>query len=178
MLRYTTPLIIFVILVLFFAVGLHMDPRRVPSPLIGKAAPELGIPRLNAPGKKIYRNDLLGKTTLVNVWASWCVACRAEHEVLLRLAREETQLPIIGLNYKDKREAALGWLTDLGNPYTAIAVDIDGRVGMDWGVYGVPESFLVDPQGIIRYKQIGPLTWAVIEKELLPLIQSFETHGG
>ncbi len=175
--RYTIPLVVFVGLVLFFAIGLQRDPRRVPSPLIDKPAPELGVSRLKAPNKTIHRDDLLGKPALVNVWASWCVACRAEHEVLLRLARE-TQLPIIGLNYKDKREAALQWLADLGNPYTAIAVDADGRVGIDWGVYGVPESFLLDPQGIIRYKQIGPLTWKVLQEEILPLIQSFETQGG
>lgn len=178
MLRYTVPLIIFVALVLFFAKGLNMDPRRVPSPLIDKPAPELGIPRLKTPAEKIYRSDLLGKMALVNVWASWCVACRAEHKVLLRLAQENPQLPIIGLNYKDKREAALGWLADLGNPYTAVVSDIDGRVGMNWGVYGVPESFLIDPQGIIRYKQIGPFTWKVIKEDLLPLIQSLKAQGG
>jgi cytochrome c biogenesis protein CcmG/thiol:disulfide interchange protein DsbE len=177
MLRYTIPLIVFIGLVLFFASGLQRDPRQVPSPFIDKPAPELGVSRLKVPDKEIYRSDLLGKTTLVNVWASWCVACRAEHEVLLRLA-QETKLSIIGLNYKDKREAALQWLANLGDPYTAIAVDTDGRVGMNWGVYGVPESFLLDPQGIIRYKQIGPLTWKVIEEKLFPLIQSFETHGG
>jgi cytochrome c biogenesis protein CcmG/thiol:disulfide interchange protein DsbE len=177
MLRYTIPLIVFIGLVLFFASGLKRDPRQVPSPFIGKPAPEIGVSQLKIPDKKIYRSDLLGKAALVNVWASWCVACRAEHEVLLRLARE-TRLPIIGLNYKDKREAALQWLVNLGNPYTAVAVDADGRVGMNWGVYGVPESFLLDPQGIIRYKQIGPLTWNAVEEKLLPLIQSFETHGG
>ncbi|QBQ56340.1 DsbE family thiol:disulfide interchange protein [Nitrosococcus wardiae] len=177
MLRYTIPLIIFIGLVLFFADGLQRDPRQVPSPFIDKPAPELGVPRLKTPDQEIYRSDLLGKPALVNVWASWCVACRAEHEVLLRLARE-TQLPIIGLNYKDKREAALQWLANLGDPYTTIAVDADGRVGIEWGVYGVPESFLLDPQGVIRYKQIGPLTWKVVEEELLPLIQSFETQGG
>lgn len=177
MLRYTIPLIVFIGLVLFFADGLQRDPRQVPSPFIDKPAPELGVPRLKTPDQEIYRSDLLGKPALVNVWASWCVACRAEHEVLLRLARE-TQLPIIGLNYKDKREAALQWLANLGDPYTTIAVDADGRVGIEWGVYGVPESFLLDPQGVIRYKQIGPLTWKVVEEELIPLIQSFETQGG
>ncbi|ADE14027.1 periplasmic protein thiol/disulfide oxidoreductase DsbE [Nitrosococcus halophilus Nc 4] len=177
MLRYTIPLIVFIGLVLFFADGLQRDPRQVPSPFIDKPAPELGVPRLKTPDQEIYRSDLLGKPALINVWASWCVACRAEHEVLLRLARE-TQLPIIGLNYKDKREAALQWLANLGDPYTTIAVDADGQVGIEWGVYGVPESFLLDPQGVIRYKQIGPLTWKVVEEELIPLIQSFETQGG
>lgn len=179
MLRYTIPLIIFIGLVLFFADGLQRDPRQIPSPFIDKPAPELGVPQLKAPEQTIRIEDLTkeGKASLVNVWASWCVACRAEHEVLLRLARE-TQLPIIGLNYKDKREAALQWLADLGDPYKAIAVDADGRVGIEWGVYGVPESFLIDPQGVIRYKQIGPLTWKDVEEKLLPLIQSFETQGG
>lgn len=177
MLRYTIPLIIFMALVLFFAGGLQRDPRRVPSPLIDKPAPELGVPRLKTPDKIIYLDDLRGKPALVNVWASWCVACRAEHQVLLRLARE-TQLPIIGLNYKDDREAALQWLANLGNPYSAIAVDADGQIGIEWGVYGVPESFLLDPQGIIRHKQIGPLTWKDVEEKVLPLIQSFKTQGG
>ncbi|ADJ27762.1 DsbE family thiol:disulfide interchange protein [Nitrosococcus watsonii] len=177
MLRYTIPLIVFTGLVLFFAVGLQRDPRQVPSPFIGKPAPELGVPQLRTPDKEIYRSDLLGKPALINVWASWCVACRAEHEVLIRLARE-TQLPIIGLNYKDERGAALQWLANLGDPYTAIAVDTDGQVGIEWGVYGVPESFLLDPKGVIRYKQIGPLTWKVVEDKLFPLIQSFGTQGG
>ncbi|CAB1276523.1 DsbE family thiol:disulfide interchange protein [Candidatus Nitrosacidococcus tergens] len=178
MLRYTTPLVIFVILVVFFAFGLQRDPRKIPSPLIGKDAPEFTVPRLHASNENISRSTLLGKISIVNVWASWCVACRAEHEVLLRLAKERPQLPIIGLNYKDKRDAALNWLADLGNPYTMIAVDIDGRVGMDWGVYGVPESFIVDSGGVIRYKQIGPLTWPVLEKKILPLIESLNTNKG
>lgn len=177
MLRYTIPLIIFVGLVLFFAMGLQRNPHHVPSPFINKLAPELGVPRLKAADKMIYREDLLGKPALVNVWASWCVACRAEHQVLLRLA-QETDLPIIGLNYKDERAAALQWLANLGNPYTAIAVDVDGQVGFDWGVYGVPESYLLDPQGIIRYKQIGPLTWKIVKEKILPLVQSFETQRG
>ena len=177
MLRYTLPLIIFIGLVLFFASGLQRDPREIPSPFINKPAPELGVPQLKIPEEKIYRQDLVGRPALVNVWASWCVACRAEHEILLRMA-QENRVPIIGLNYKDSREAALQWLEDLGDPYTRIAVDADGRIGIEWGVYGVPESFLLDPEGIIRYKQIGPLTWKVVEEKLFPLIQSFEAQGG
>jgi cytochrome c biogenesis protein CcmG/thiol:disulfide interchange protein DsbE len=116
--------------------------------------------------------------TLVNIWASWCAACRDEHAVLLRLAREE-KLPILGFNYKDRREAALEWLAELGDPYFAIAFDSEGRVAIDWGVYGVPETFLVDPNGVIRYKHVGPLTWEIVEQKLLPLTRTLaESRGG
>lgn len=172
MLRYTVPLIVFVAMVVFFSYGLQRNPHHVPSPFINEPAPELGLPLLKAPNKTLYIEELRGEPALVNVWASWCIACRAEHDVLLRLARE-TDLTIVGLNYKDERAAALRWLANRGNPYTLIAVDANGQVGIEWGVYGVPESYLIDAQGIIRYKQIGPLTWNVVQEQILPLIRSF-----
>jgi cytochrome c biogenesis protein CcmG, thiol:disulfide interchange protein DsbE len=171
MLRFVLPLGLFIILVGLLAIGLKQDPRLVPSPLIGKPAPELNLPRLTGEGAPLLRQDLLGKVTLVNVWASWCVACRDEHAILLRLARERT-LPILGLNYKDRREDALAWLATFGDPYTDIAFDTEGRAAIDWGVYGVPESFVVGPEGVIHYKHVGPLSWEIVQGKLVPLIQT------
>lgn len=155
LLRRFTPLIVFAVLVGFLAVGLTLNPRLVPSPLIGKPAPEFELPLLMQEGT-FSNKDLIGHVTLVNVWASWCFACRQEHEVVKRLSRNGVR--IIGLNYKDKTDDAKKWLARLGNPYQAIAADIDGRVAIDWGVYGAPETFLIDKQGIIRHKVIGPLS--------------------
>jgi cytochrome c biogenesis protein CcmG/thiol:disulfide interchange protein DsbE len=177
MLRFILPLIVFIALVAVLTVGLYRDPRYVPSPLVGKLAPELNLPPLKGGGGPILRQDLLGKVTLINVWASWCAACRDEHAVLLRLAREE-KLPILGFNYKDRREEAIEWLARLGDPYFMIAFDSEGRAAIDWGVYGVPETFLVDPNGIIRYKHVGPLTWEVVEQKLLPLTRSLAGGRG
>ena len=163
------PLIGFVVLVVVLGVGLTMDPKKVPSPLIDKPAPAFDLPQL-LQGGQIATKDMLGKVWLLNVWASWCVACRAEHEIIKHIAKLKI-VDIIGLNYKDKAADARSWLFELGNPYTQIAVDLDGRTGINWGVYGVPETFLIDKQGIIRYKHIGPVTAKSLEQELLPEIK-------
>ncbi len=154
-LRRFMPLIIFAALVVLLAIGLTLDPRRVPSPLIGKPAPEFELPLLINEGT-FSSKDLLGQVTLVNVWASWCFACRQEHEVVKYMSSRGVR--IIGLNYKDEPADAKKWLARLGNPYQKIAVDYDGRVAIDWGVYGAPETFLIDRDGIIRHKVIGPLS--------------------
>jgi len=154
-LRRFMPLIIFTVLVIFLAVGLTLNPREVPSPLIGKPAPEFELPLLLKEGS-FSNKDLIGHVTLINVWASWCFACRQEHEVVKHLSRQGVR--IIGLNYKDEASDAKQWLAKLGNPYQAIAADRDGRIAIDWGVYGAPETFLIDRQGIIRHKVIGPLS--------------------
>lgn len=168
--KYLAPLILFVILGLLLAYGLNLDPRKIPSPLIGKSLPAFSLPTVADPARKIGRDDLLGRAYLLNVWASWCVACRQEHPFLNELTRNKA-VPIIGLNYKDKREDALGWLASLGNPYELSLSDSDGRLGIDLGVYGVPETFVIDKQGVIRYKQIGPITPEVWEQKLAPLIK-------
>ncbi len=163
------PLIAFVALVIVLGVGLTIDPKKVPSPLIDKPAPDFELPRLLADGT-ISNKDMLGKVWILNVWASWCVACRAEHEIIKYIAKLEL-VDVIGLNYKDPAADAQSWLFELGNPYTKIAVDLDGRTGINWGVYGVPETFLIDKQGYIRYKHIGPVTAQSLEEELLPEIK-------
>ena len=155
LLRRLMPLIVFSILVIFLAVGLTLNPREVPSPLIGKPAPEFELPLLLQEGS-FSNKDLIGHVNLVNVWASWCCACRQEHEVVKLLSRKGVR--IVGLNYKDDAADAKQWLAKLGNPYQAIAADRDGRIAIDWGVYGAPETFLIDQQGIIRHKVIGPLS--------------------
>lgn len=149
------PLIIFAALIALLAVGLTLNPRLVPSPLIGKAAPEFDLPLLFDEGS-FSNKDLIGHVTLVNVWASWCLACRQEHETVKHLSRSGVR--VIGLNYKDEPDDAKQWLARLGNPYQAIAVDYNGRIAIDWGVYGAPETFLIDKNGIIRHKVIGPLS--------------------
>jgi cytochrome c biogenesis protein CcmG/thiol:disulfide interchange protein DsbE len=159
-----------VVLGLLLAYGLNLDPRKIPSPLIGKSLPAFSLTTVADPARKVGRDDLLGRAYLLNVWASWCVACRQEHPFLNELARNKI-VPIIGLNYKDKREDALGWLGSLGNPYELSLADNDGRLGIDLGVYGVPETFVIDKQGVIRYKQIGPITPEVWEQKLAPLIK-------
>ncbi|MBS1208595.1 MAG: DsbE family thiol:disulfide interchange protein [Proteobacteria bacterium] len=164
------PLAIFIALVAFLGIGLTLNPREIPSPLIDKPAPDFALPQLAQSEQQLKLADMQGKVWLLNVWASWCVACREEHPVLLQFARQNV-LPIIGLNYKDKRPDALAWLQEGGDPYTLSIVDAEGRVGIDYGVYGVPESFLIDGKGRIRYKVIGPITPEVLEKELLPRIK-------
>ena len=155
----------------FFAAGLRLDPREVPSPLIGKPAPEFALTRLDAPAQTIRRADMLGKVWMLNVWASWCEACREEHPHLVQFAQMHA-LPILGLDYKDTRDAAQQWLAQRGDPYDASLFDEHGRVGIDFGVYGVPETFLIDKQGVIRFKQIGPLTPEVLRDRVLPLVRS------
>ena len=169
-LRFLLPLAVFVVLVGFLAVGLKLDPREVPSPLIGKPAPAFALTRLDDANQTIRREDMLGKVWMLNVWASWCAACREEHPHLVAFARTKT-VPILGLNYKDTRKDGLGWLARLGDPYDASLFDADGRVGIDFGVYGVPETFVIDKQGVIRFKQIGPVTPAIIERRIVPLLK-------
>ncbi len=150
--------------------GLSLDPRRIPSPLIGKSLPAFSLPTVADPARKAGRDDLRGRVYLLNVWASWCVACRQEHPYLNELTSRKA-VTVIGLNYKDKREDALQWLGSLGNPYEMSLSDTNGRLGMDLGVYGVPETFVIDKQGVIRYKQIGPLTPEAWETKIAPLIK-------
>lgn len=176
-LRYLVPLALFALLAAFLYRGLSLDPKLVPSPLIGKPAPSFSLPTLKNPEARLSNTDLEGKVWIMNIWATWCSACRAEHEVLLRLA-ETGLVSIYGLNYKDNRPDALRWLTQLGNPYVANAFDAEGRVGIDWGVYGAPETFLIDKQGIVRYKHIGPLTTDVVDNEILPLVRELESSAG
>ncbi|MBA2410035.1 MAG: DsbE family thiol:disulfide interchange protein [Gammaproteobacteria bacterium] len=170
MLRYLLPAALFAVLVVFLGLGLNRDPSMVPSPLIDKPAPAFSLPHLKHPAQRFTHRDLRGNVSLVNVWATWCVACYGEHPVLVALARSG-QVPIYGLNLKDKRPAAIRWLRELGDPYAAIAFDADGRVAIDWGVYGAPETFVVDSGGIIRYKHIGPLTAEVLTETILPLVR-------
>lgn len=171
MLRFAIPLGVFLALVALFAVGLKRDPKLVPSPLVDKAAPAFLLPTVNDPDGAIGSEDLKGEPALVNVWASWCVSCRVEHPFLLELARRN-EIAIYGLNYKDTRPEALRYLAQFGDPYRASAFDAGGKVGIDWGVYGVPETFLVDGDGIIRYKHIGVLSPDVWEQELQPRVQA------
>jgi cytochrome c biogenesis protein CcmG, thiol:disulfide interchange protein DsbE len=169
-LRFLIPLALFVVLVGFLAVGLKLDPREVPSPLIGKPAPKFALPLLANPNQTLRREDLLGKVWILNVWASWCAACRDEHPLLVEYARSK-RVPIYGLNYKDTREAGQQWLARFGNPYDASLFDQDGRVGIDWGVYGVPETFVVDRDGTIRFKHIGALTPTILRERIEPLLK-------
>ncbi len=175
-LRALIPLATFIALVILLAIGLTRDPKKIPSPLIGKPAPAFNLPAVLQPQQRVSHEDFLGKVTLFNVWASWCVACREEHPLLVEFAKQH-QTPIIGLNYKDQRNDAIRWLQAFGNPYINSAFDLSGTVGIDWGVYGVPETFLVDKKGIIRYKQIGPVTSDVINDEILPMIRKLEQES-
>jgi len=171
--RYLIPLAIFAVLVVFLGVGLTLNPREVPSPLIGKAAPAFQLAQLDAPDRRVAEKDMLGQVWLLNVWASWCVSCREEHLVLVELAKSNV-VPIYGLNYKDKRDDALAWLKQFGNPYALSIIDGDGRVGIDYGVYGVPETFVIDKAGVIRYKQIGPVTPQALKDKILPLVRQLQ----
>lgn len=169
MARFLVPLGIFLVVVAFLWVGLGRDPREVPSPLIGKPAPPFSAPRLDDPSQRFSPGDLKGRVWLLNVWASWCVSCRQEHPVLMEFAKT-AQVPIVGLNYKDKPEDARAWLRQLGDPYTLSVMDGDGRIGIDYGVYGVPETYVIDRAGIIRLKHIGPVTPEVLSSKILPMI--------
>jgi cytochrome c biogenesis protein CcmG, thiol:disulfide interchange protein DsbE len=169
-LRFIIPLGIFALLVFFLWRGLGLDPRKVPSPLIDKSAPAFALTRLDDPGKTIARDDMLGKVWMLNVWASWCVACREEHPTLVAFSKTKA-LPIIGLNYKDTRPDGLGWLSRFGDPYDASIFDQDGRVGIDFGVYGVPETFVIDKKGVIRFKHVGPITPEIVQTRIQPLVK-------
>jgi len=169
-LKFAIPLVVFVLLVGFFAVGLFRDPREVPSPFIGRAAPAFKLAQLHQPQLAFAPEEMRGKVWLLNVWASWCVACQAEHPLLVQMSKQKV-VPIIGLNYKDRRDDGMQWLARHGDPYVLSAYDVEGRVGIDYGVYGVPETFVIDKQGVIRYKQIGPITPEALDKKILPLLK-------
>jgi cytochrome c biogenesis protein CcmG/thiol:disulfide interchange protein DsbE len=178
--RFFVPGLLFALLVAVLAIGLNLDndptkaPSFVPSPLIGKPAPDFTLPELLDGERSVSRQDLLGKFSLVNVWATWCAGCRQEHGFLLQLARE-SGIPIYGLNWKDDPLAARQWLGALGNPYAAIAVDADGRTAIDWGVYGAPETFLIGPDGTVIYKHIAPLTREIWEQQFEPRIRALRS---
>jgi cytochrome c biogenesis protein CcmG/thiol:disulfide interchange protein DsbE len=174
--RALLPLAIFLILAGFLAIGLNRDPREVPSPLVDKPAPMFSLPQLADATAKLSPADLRGQVWLFNVWASWCVACRIEHPLLVDLARQGT-VPLIGLNYKDQRADALAWLKQHGDPYKLSVADIEGLVGIDYGVYGVPETFVIDKYGVIRHKHIGPVTPEALRDEILPLVAKLEKEG-
>src|SRR5574343_1081851 len=167
---FLIPLLAFAVLVFFLGRGLSKDPRYVPSPLVGKPAPTFNLPQLHDPKQKFVPEDLKGEVWLLNVWASWCVSCRAEHPVLLDLAQRKA-VTLVGFDYKDNPEAGRAWLAQHGDPYLMSVSDPDGRVGMDYGVYGVPETFVIDTAGIVRYKHIGPLTEDVLNKKIIPLVK-------
>lgn len=167
--RYLIPLAVFVALLGFLGVGLGLNPRDVPSPLINRPAPAFKLPTVGAPDRMVSAQDLRGQVWILNVWASWCVACRVEHPVLVEFAKT-SPVPIYGLNYKDKRDDAVRWLANFGNPYRQSLSDTDGMVGIDFGVYGVPETFVIDRDGVIRLKLTGPVTPEALRNTILPLI--------
>jgi cytochrome c biogenesis protein CcmG/thiol:disulfide interchange protein DsbE len=175
---FLLPLAGFAVLAFFLLRGLSLNPREVPSPLIGRAAPAFELPRLQAaePALRFRPQELQGQVWIFNVWASWCGPCRQEHPLWNRLAAQKL-VPIVGLNYKDQPENALRWLADLGDPYQLTVADRDGRVGLDYGVYGVPETFVIDKQGVIRHKHIGPVTDEVIEKKIVPLVRQLQAQS-
>jgi cytochrome c biogenesis protein CcmG/thiol:disulfide interchange protein DsbE len=167
------PFIAFVVLAVFLYVGLGLNPHEVPSPLINKPAPAFTLPLLQEPAKRLSTQDMKGKVWMLNVWASWCVSCREEHPVLVDLSLKNI-VPIIGLDYKDKNPDGEAWLRSGGNPYTLVATDADGRVGIDYGVYGVPETYVIDKQGVIQYKEIGPITPQTLKEKILPLVAQLQ----
>jgi cytochrome c biogenesis protein CcmG/thiol:disulfide interchange protein DsbE len=171
--RFLWPLAIFLLLVGFLAAGLKLNPREVPSPLVGRLAPAFELPVLQQPEKRFSPADMRGKVWLLNVWASWCETCREEHPLLLDLAKQNL-MPILGLNYKDKGDDAQRGVKQFGDPYQFSVVDANGRIGIDYGVYGVPETYLIDAEGVIRFKQIGALTPAVLEQKILPLARTLK----
>ena len=165
------PLLVFGLLVVFLALGLGRDPREVPSPLVGKPHPPLALSDLHDGSRQLDANQLRGRFWLLNVWASWCTACQIEHPALLALAQRR-QVPIYGLNYKDTREQGRDWLRRLGNPYEASFFDPQGRAGLDWGVYGVPETFLINPEGQVVYKHVGEMTPEIFASRIEPLLRT------
>ncbi|MBS1203043.1 MAG: periplasmic protein thiol:disulfide oxidoreductase, DsbE subfamily [Chromatiaceae bacterium] len=173
---YLFPLGIFLALAALLFYGLRLDPRLVPSPLVGKPAPAFELESLTEPGKSISSDILKGRMSLVNVWASWCPSCRQEHAELVRIARE-TDVQMIGFNWKDERPAALEMLSRFGNPYVLSVYDPENQVGIDWGVYGAPETFVVDAEGVIRHKRIGPIDRKVWQEEIVPVIEQYRPRG-
>lgn len=169
-LLYLLPFLLFIGVGAAFYLGFQRDPRDIPSALIDKPVPAFDLPPLPGRAEGLSSARLTGDVTLVNVFASWCIPCKAEHPVITRLAREQG-VTVRAINHKDKAEDALNWLARNGDPYASIGVDLDGRTSIDWGVYGVPESFLIDRQGRIRFKHVGPLTPQVIEEQILPMVK-------
>jgi len=167
--KFLVPIIAFALLGVMLWKGLSLDPRYIPSPLIGKALPDFSLASVTRPDKVISPKDLFGRVYLLNVWASWCVACRQEHPLLMELQRNKL-VTIVGLNYKDNQENARGFLRNLSNPYEMSFADISGRVGIDLGVYGVPETFVIDKQGIIRYKHVGPINEKALAEDIMPVV--------
>lgn len=176
MTRYLLPLFGFIGLVVLLAVGLKLDPREVPSPFIGKPAPAFSLSHLHDDTKNFSPAKMKGKVWLFNVWASWCVSCRQEHPLLMELAKSK-QVPIFGLNYKDDQNNAMLWLKQWGNPYQASAFDPEGGVGIDWGVYGVPETFVIDQEGIVRHKHIGVLKQSDLDETIIPMVKKLQSTG-
>ncbi len=174
MMRFILPFVVFVVLSAFLYVGLGLNPHEVPSPLIGKPAPAFNLPQLQEPAKQFSPQDMKGKVWMLNVWASWCAACKDEHHVLLALARQNI-VPIYGMDYKDKREDGMAVLRDTGDPYTLVVSDTEGRIGIDYGVYGVPETYVIDKQGVIKYKQIGGVSQQIMNEKILPMIKELQS---
>lgn len=175
-LRYALPLFGFVAMLALLGVGLTLKPREVPSVLIDRPAPAFELAQLHEPERRLSRDDLLGQVWLFNVWASWCVSCRVEHPLLMDLARSGA-VPIVGLNYKDQPDKGIAWLAEHGNPYLLSVQDRDGRTGMDYGVYGVPETFVIDRKGRVRHKVIGPLTPDALRDRVLPLVEALKREA-
>jgi cytochrome c biogenesis protein CcmG/thiol:disulfide interchange protein DsbE len=172
-LKFLIPLVVFLGVSVFLFKGLSLNPREVPSPLIDKPAPAFSLPLLHETGSTLSTNDMRGQVWLLNVFASWCGPCLEEHPIIVDFS-ERGVIPVLGLNYKDNPVNAKRWLERHGDSYSSVVVDLDGRSGLDYGVYGVPESFLIDGDGIIRYKKIGPLSQADIEADILPLIDKYK----
>jgi len=168
--RFVIPLILFVLMVGLLGYGLRLDPKKVPSPLIDKSAPTFSLSMLDDPSRQLSTADMLGQVWVLNVWASWCVSCRAEHAVITELARKNL-VTVVGLNYKDEPNDAERWLQQFGNPYATSVIDRDGRVGLDWGVYGVPETFVIGADGLIKYKHIGPVTMESLNDKIIPVLR-------
>ena len=177
MIRFLLPALIFLVITGFLFVGLYKDPSLVPSPLIGKPIPEFAAKTLKDPEKIITNKDIQGDYALVNVWATWCAACKQEHSALVYLA-SKLQVPIYGLNYKDDRASAINWLKQYGDPYVANIYDENGRIGIDFGVYGAPETFLIDSNGLIQHKLVGVMTPTVWEQQFMPIIEKITAEVG
>ncbi|MDH5345846.1 MAG: DsbE family thiol:disulfide interchange protein [Gammaproteobacteria bacterium] len=173
MIRFTAPLIVFALLILVFIKGLDPDRNlnELPSPFLGKTAPAFDLPRLDDLSQRITNRDYDGEVVLVNFWATWCVGCRREHPFLMELSRENV-VPIYGIDWRDQREPALEWLERLGNPYVASGFDVDAKTGIDWGVYGAPETYLISRDGRVLHKHLGPLYREAWETDFLPLIEA------
>jgi cytochrome c biogenesis protein CcmG/thiol:disulfide interchange protein DsbE len=172
--RFALPLVVFVLMVGLLGYGLRLDPKKVPSPLIDKPAPEFSLSMLGTPSRQLSTKDMSGQVWVLNVWASWCVSCRAEHAVITALANRNL-VTVVGLNYKDEPADATRWLEQFGNPYATSVIDRDGRVGIDWGVYGVPETFIIGADGMIKYKHIGPVTHESLEQTILPILKELQS---